>query len=105
MITETKTTHSFLWLEAIQGIERKHDSTSLAPKRGFVPAESLQREVGLIGQAQKTLRELESGTISLYAKNKTGFGSSEQRLNNVSRMRVALAVSPIVTQMFGLNLE
>jgi hypothetical protein len=51
MITETKTTHSFLWLTAIQGIERKQDSTGLAPKRDFVPAESIEREVGVIGQA------------------------------------------------------
>jgi len=105
MITETKTTHSFLWLAAIQGIECKQDSTGLAPKRGFVPAESIEREVGLIGQAQKTSREVESGTISLHARNKTGFGSSEQCLNIVSRLRVAMAVSPIVTQMFGLNFE
>jgi len=105
MIIEMKTTHSFLWLAAIQGNERKQDSTGLTPKRSFVPAESIEREVWPIGQAQKTLRERESGTISLHGKNKAGFGSSEKRLNNVSRMRIALTVSPIVTQMFGLNFE
>jgi hypothetical protein len=82
LITETKTTNSFLWLAAIQVTERKQDSTSLAPKRSFVPAESIEREIGLISQAQKTLCERESGTISFHTK--TEFGSSEQRLNNVS---------------------
>jgi hypothetical protein len=64
MTSETKMAHSFLWLAAIQPIERKHDSVDLAPKRSFVPAESIECGSGQIGQPQKALRELDGRTAT-----------------------------------------
>jgi hypothetical protein len=46
-----------LWFAAIQGVERKQDLASLAPEGCFIAAQAIEREVGQIGQAQKTTGE------------------------------------------------
>ena len=51
-----------MWFAAVQGIESKQDLADLAPKRCFVAAEAIEREVGQIGQTQKATREV-SGAI------------------------------------------
>jgi hypothetical protein len=57
-IIDTKAARSFLWLAAIQGIERKQDLTGLAPKRCLIAAQAIERAVGQIGQTQKATGEL-----------------------------------------------
>ena len=47
----------------VQCIERKQDSASLVPKGCFIPAESIKREIGQVGETQKTARELDSGNV------------------------------------------
>jgi hypothetical protein len=50
-----------LWFATIQGIKRKQDLADLAPKNGFIPAESVERKCGQIGQAQEATREVGVG--------------------------------------------
>jgi hypothetical protein len=41
---------SFLRFAAIQGVERKQNLAVLAPRGCFIPAETVEREVGQIGE-------------------------------------------------------
>jgi hypothetical protein len=54
---------SFLRLSAIQNFKSEEDLTGLAPERGLIPTEAIEREVGQIGQTQKATRELDCRTI------------------------------------------
>ncbi len=49
---------SLVWFAAIQRIESKQDLTGLAPKGCFVPAKSVERVAGQMGEAQKATREV-----------------------------------------------
>jgi hypothetical protein len=46
---ETKMAISFLWLVAIQDLERVENLTGLAPKARFVSAKTIECEIGQIG--------------------------------------------------------
>src|SRR5262249_10101598 len=58
--TKIETALSLLWFAAIQRIERKQDLASLAPKRCFITAQAIEREVGQISETQKAPCELDS---------------------------------------------
>ena len=60
--SDAETAASFLWLTAIQGIERKQDTADLAPKTCFISAEAVEREAGQIGETQKATREVSART-------------------------------------------
>src|SRR5439155_1030898 len=53
-----KTGPSFPWLATIQGGERKEDLASLAPKRCFIPAQSIERVARQVSETQIALREV-----------------------------------------------
>jgi len=59
--TNTETAASFLWFATIQCIESKEDLTGLAPKSCFITGETIECEVGQIGQARKTTRKVDRG--------------------------------------------
>ena len=52
--TDTETAPSLLWLATIQCIEREQDLSGLAPQGCFIAAEAIEREVGQIGETQKS---------------------------------------------------
>ena len=54
---------AFLWFATIQCIKSKQDLTGLAPKSCFVAGETIEREIGQIGQAQEAARNVD-GTAS-----------------------------------------
>ena len=49
VVVDTKLMISFLRLAAIQGIERKQNSSCLAPQGGFIAAKAIERKIGQIG--------------------------------------------------------
>src|SRR5271169_2266567 len=56
--TDTETAPSILWFATIQCIESKQDLAGLAPKERFIPAKSVERVAGQIGQTQKATCEV-----------------------------------------------
>src|SRR6266571_4304305 len=48
-VTETKAASSLLRSAPIQRLERKQNATGLAPKRGFIAAQPIEREIRQIG--------------------------------------------------------
>ena len=50
--TDPETPASLLWFATIQGMEREQDLTGLAPKDGFIPAQTVERVTS------PTIREL-----------------------------------------------
>src|SRR5260370_14178556 len=74
--TDTASASSFLWFAALQGIERIEDLTSLAPEGCFIAAEAIKREVGQIGETQKTTRELNGSIECRFNRFRAGAGHS-----------------------------
>jgi hypothetical protein len=86
-----------------------------------VAAETIEREIGQVGQTQKAASELNIGSAGVFPRvgyrfhltystlrncmRTGGIGPPEYRVNNVARIREQLAVFPIVVQMIGLNFE
>src|SRR6185437_13796040 len=62
LISPGRKASSLVRLAAIEVVERGQDLADLAPQRKFVAAEAVEREVGLVGQAQKAARELHART-------------------------------------------
>ena len=59
---------SLVRFAAIQFFQRVKDSAGLAPKRRFIAAEPIKREVGKIGETQKATGELDSGSIGFHSR-------------------------------------
>lgn len=115
-----RTTVPLLRFASIKRLERVKDPTSLAPKRRFIAAEPIKREVGKIGETQKAAGELDSGSVGFHPTagqgfyvNGTersciaagGFGPPEHCVNYLTRIWKQLAVLSIVAQVLSLNLE
>ena len=54
---------SLLRFAAIQFFQRVKDSAGLAPKRRFIAAEPIKREVRKVGETQKATGELDGGSV------------------------------------------
>ena len=54
---------SLLRFAAIQFFQRVKDSAGLAPKRRFIAAEPIKREVGKVGETQKATGELDIRSV------------------------------------------
>jgi hypothetical protein len=57
-----------LGLAAIQYFKRVKDSAGLAPKRRFIAAEPIKREVRKVGETQKATGELDSGSVGFHPR-------------------------------------
>jgi hypothetical protein len=62
------TAPSLLGLSAIQHLKRVKDSAGLSPKRRFIAAEAIEREVGKVGETQKAAGELDGGSVGFYPR-------------------------------------
>jgi len=116
-----KTAHSLLWFAAIKCLERVKDSAGLAPKGGFVAAETIKREIGQVGETQKATSEFDIGRVGIFSRvgysfhvaystvrnyvRTSGIDPLEYSVNKVPRIREQRAVLPTITQMFGLNFK
>jgi hypothetical protein len=61
-----KTARSLLWLAAIKSLERVKNPPGLSPQGSFIAAETIQREIGQVGQTQKTASELDIGNVGVF---------------------------------------
>ena len=124
---DTGSTPSLLWFAAIQGVERKQDPADLAPKRCFVSAQPIEREVGQVGETQKATRELEGRIDPRISGFRLGagcglnaFGNAigrrtsvkidrlnppKQRIDDLARGQVGLAGPPESAEMISLDFE
>src|SRR6516162_6752845 len=59
---------SLLRLAAIQYFERVKDSAGLTPKCRFIAAEPIKSEVGKVGEAQKAMGKLDSGSVGFHPR-------------------------------------
>ena len=55
-------------LAAIQYFECMKDSAGLAPKCRFIAAEPIKSEVGKVGETQKAMGELDSGSVGFHPR-------------------------------------
>jgi hypothetical protein len=67
LVADAQTAPSFLRFAAIQGIECKESLANLAPKGCFIAAETIEREIWQIGQAQKATRNVDGWITPLGA--------------------------------------
>src|SRR5271169_3399001 len=72
---DTERAPSVLWFATIQCIESKQDLAGLAPKDCFIPAKSVERVTGQIGQAQKATCEVGGGISGSRPRVGPGFRS------------------------------
>ena len=87
--TKIETALSLLWFAAIQRIERTQDLASLAPKRCFITAEAVEREVRQIGETQKAARELNGRIDNKCDRIRLG-GLHRLRCVHAARCRIAI---------------
>ena len=80
----TGTATSLLGFSPIQCIKREQDPAGLAPQGRFIAAETIEREIGQVGQTQKTAGEFD-GIVSFRVTIRVS--SSKEGMNNVSRIR------------------
>jgi len=63
-----KTAHSLLWFAAIKCLECVKDPAGLAPKGCLIAAETIEREIGQVGQSQKAASELDIGSVDVFPR-------------------------------------
>ena len=121
VVSKSVMAHSLLWFAAIKCLERVKDAASLAPQGRFIAAETIEREIGQVGQSQKAASELDIGSVDVFPRvgyrfhitystvrncvRAGGICPAESCVNNVPRIREQLAALATITQMFGLNLK
>ena len=121
VVSKSVMAHSLLWFAAIKYLERVKDSASLAPQGGFITAETIEREIGQVGQSQKAASELDIGSVDVFPRvgyrfhitystvrncvRASGICPAESCVNNVPRIREQRTVLPTITQMFSLNFK
>jgi len=90
-----KTAHSLLWFAAIKYLERVKDSASLAPQGGFITAETIEREIGQVGQSQKAASELDIGSVDVFPRVGYRFHITYSTVRNCVRALINLVGNAI----------